>query len=52
MNNKKVIKFLIVIALCVLVAFISGCGSITKHAGGTSTIDLAPGKKLLPYTVQ
>ena len=34
------------------IAIASGCEVVTKTWGGTTTIDIEPGQKLVPYTVQ
>ena len=45
-------KALLILAITIAACSISGCQEITKKFGGTTTIDIPAGKKLVPYTVQ
>lgn len=38
--------------LVIMTVLTSGCQQDARHYGGSSTIDLPAGKKLVPYTVQ
>ena len=50
---KKIMKkIILVLGIIVMACSISGCQQVTKQFGGTSTIDLPAGKKLVPYTIQ
>lgn len=51
MKSKLKYTILAVIALSTLL-LISGCQTTTKTFGGETVIDLPPGDKLVPYTVQ
>ena len=50
MKNKLGLGFILVLSM-----FVSGCGVdniVARKFGGTSTIELPPNMKLVPYTVQ
>jgi hypothetical protein len=50
---KKVTKLLLVVLMVVIATVsLTGCQAVTKKYGGTTTIDIPKGKKLVPYTVQ
>ena len=45
-------KKLIIVGVIICGVLFSGCGFMTKSYGGKTTIELPPGEKLCPYTVQ
>ena len=45
-------RLLATLLLAITMMMVSGCQQTTRQFGGTSTIDLPPGKRLVPYTVQ
>jgi hypothetical protein len=50
MKSKK--KYMIAVLALSATFLLSGCQEMTRHWGGTSTVNLPAGKKLVPYTVQ
>ena len=45
-------KIMAVAMMLIVMLVMSGCQQDARHYGGSSTIDLPAGKKLVPYTVQ
>jgi hypothetical protein len=49
LKNMKVFVALILVAFALMLC---GCQQDARRTGGTSTIDVDPGKRIIPYTVQ
>lgn len=45
-------KVFIALTLLIFALTLSGCQNDARIAGGTATIDVDPGKRIIPYTVQ
>ena len=53
MSKKKlIITSILVVVITTILLVLPGCQFWTKKYGGTTTVNLPKGKKLVPYTVQ